>query len=150
MNLTDCGHKHLLGITIRTRNENERSRETAQIPGLWKTFYEEIYKKVLNGETVYGVYSGYESDHAGYFDVSAAVEKVGNEVEQKDVKPIVLQSGKYLKFTSKSEGDNQIWQLWEQVWEFFSDENQELERAYTTDYEVFYPNKEVELYIAIK
>ena len=140
MKLTDCESKHLLGITIRTRNEDEKCQETAQIPGLWKTFYEDIYQKVLNGEIVYSVYSGYESDHSGYFDVSAAVGQDGNETEQSDVKPIELQGGKYLKFTPKSEGANQIWQLWEQVWEFFSDQNQKLERAYTTDYEVFYPN----------
>jgi predicted transcriptional regulator YdeE len=150
MDLVYCNSKHLIGVSIRTRNENEKSQETAQIPGLWKTFYEDIYQKVLNGETVYGVYSNYESDHTGYFDVSAAVDKGGNEAEQSNIKLIELQGGKYLKFTPKRESANQIWRLWEQVWEFFSDESQKLERAYTMDYEVFYPNKEVELYIAIK
>ena len=150
MNLTHCESRQLLGITARTRNEDEKSRATAKIPGLWQTFHEEIYEKVLKGTPVYGVYTGYESDYTGYFDVSAAVEKSNDSGHRANIQVITLQKGQYLKFTPKTTGENQVRELWEQVWTFFSDEQQGLARTYTTDYEVYYPNKEIELYIAIK
>lgn len=150
MNLIQRESKQLLGITTRTRNEDEKSSKTAQIPSLWKKFHEEIYERVLQGTPIYGVYTGYESDYTGYFDLSAAVEKGDNSGYGGDIQTITLQGGSYLKFIPKTVGEKQIWELWEQAWSFFSDRQQSLERAYTTDYEVYYPNQEVELYIAIK
>lgn len=153
MNPTYCESKQLLGITIRTRNEDEKSPETAKISGLWKTFYETIYKKVLHGTLVYGLYSGYESDYTGYFTVSAAVEKAENSSPAAPIQEIEVQEGQYLKFTPKTSGDDAfttMWKLWQQVWAFFSDASQQLKRAYTTDYEVYHPTGDVELYIAVK
>lgn len=150
MNLIHCKSKLLLGITTRTRNKDEQSRRTAKIAGLWQIFHKEVYNKVLQGTPVYGVYTSYESDYTGYFDVSAAVEQRDHSCHEANIQTITLQEGQYLKFLPKTEGENQILKLWEEVWKFFSDEQQELTRAYTTDYEVYYPNQEVELYIAIK
>lgn len=149
MNLMHCEAKQLLGITIRTKNEDEQSLATAKIPALWQKFHEEIYEQVLQGTPVYGVYTSYESDYTGYFDVSAAVEKSDNNGYGAHIQTITLQEGSYLKFTPKTTGENQIRELWEQVWAFFSDEQQKLKRAYTTDYEAYYPSQEVELYIAV-
>lgn len=150
MNLTHCASKQLLGITIRTSNEDEKSSATAKIPGLWQNFHTNIYKQILQGTPIYGVYTGYESDYTGYFDISAAVEKDNNSDDAVNIRPITLQEGQYLKFTPEAIGAHQVPALWEQVWAFFSDEQQKLTRAYTTDYEVYYPNQEVELFIAIK
>lgn len=61
-----------------------------------------------------------------------------------------IPKGRYLKFVPQSTEENKVWTLWEQVWTFFSKENQIFERAYIIYYEVFYPNKDIELYIAIK
>ena len=68
---TSTDTKTITGIATRTTNELELNPETASIPGLWSRFFaENIGEQISNGystDTVYGVYTDYETDHTGAY-----------------------------------------------------------------------------------
>lgn len=132
------------GITIRTNNTDESRSETAQIGKLWGHFYEQIAPKMKEGSKVYGVYSHYESDYNGEFDVSACVDQkvIGT-------KKLVLKSGKYLVFSGKGEMPLAVIEAWKKIWKYFASENIAEKRLYETDYEYYKSPTEVEIYIGV-
>lgn len=149
MEILQCDEKKLVGLKVRTKNENERNASTSKIATLWNKFYDEVYNKVLIGGEVYGVYSGYESDHNGNFDVFAAVESKQDDIVHEGMVTLAIESGKYLVFSTEQSEGNLVLALWQQVWQYFSQEGCPHKRAFTTDYEVFNTNKIIKLHIAI-
>ena len=102
------------------------------------------------GETpppLYGVYSNYESDAMGLFDVLVGAE----EVKQRDgMASVILDEGKYLCFTAKGELPQSVIETWGEIWAYFSDENCKDVRVYKTDFEKYISRDEAEIYIGIK
>lgn len=143
----------LTGPCIRTRNQDEMTPGSGKIPGLWASFYKDILPHVKPGAAVYGIYSNYESDHNGAFDLSAAVacEHLANP--SKDCVNSLIQAGSYLKFSPQTQSEDPVKEviaLWQEVWAYFEDEASEYKRAYSTDFELYHPDQKVELFIAIK
>ncbi len=66
------------GLQVRTRNTDEQRLDTARIAPMWQQFFtEELFDKIPARQSesfVYGVYSNYESDATGHFDVTAGVQ----------------------------------------------------------------------------
>ncbi len=60
------------GIVVRTTNENEMNPSTAKIANLWETFYINASPKLPEKAKIYGIYTNYESDCTGAFDVIAS------------------------------------------------------------------------------
>ncbi|EWH05809.1 hypothetical protein AT00_15330 [Pseudoalteromonas lipolytica SCSIO 04301] len=87
--------KSLSGFKVRTCNANEMSGEGAQIGHLWQRFYSEIAPELTSTSQVYGVYTHYESDVIGDFDVYACTNTPINTVETESVD---LAAGHYLRF----------------------------------------------------
>lgn len=143
----------LMGLSIRTRNEVEMTPGAGKIPGLWESFYQNIAPKLATGTTVYGIYSNYESDHTGLFNLSAAVATSDLPSESKDCVASEIQAGRYLKFRAKTPSEDPVKQvigLWQQVWAYFADDGCAHQRAYTSDFECYQGSQGVELFIAIK
>lgn len=124
--------------SIRTNNFNDE-RVMQKITGLWK----EASERLPKNENTYGVYHEYESDYKGDYSLSIAIEGINGEsfIE-------IPKNEKYRIFkvdTSESQG---IFNTWSKIWE--QEQAGKLKRAYSYDFEKYYPNGEVEIHIAIK
>lgn len=139
--------KTIVGLKTRTKNEDEMNPETAAIGSLWQNFFTNILPTL--GETpppLYGVYSNYESDAMGMFDVVVGAE----EVEQTEgMTSVILNEGKYLCFEAKGELPQAVIATWGEIWAYFSDENCTEKRAYKTDFELYISETEAYVYIGI-
>ncbi|WP_431273302.1 GyrI-like domain-containing protein [Variovorax ureilyticus] len=65
------------GLTARTTNHDENNPQAARISTLWNRFFDErIYEKTphrIADMHLYGVYSAYETDADGAFDITTGV-----------------------------------------------------------------------------
>jgi len=137
----------LNGLKVRTTNQDEMTEGKGKIGSLWQSFFETIAPNLKEDALIYGVYSNYESDHTGLFDVYAATNQPLNEQK---VETVDINEGQYLKFHKTGEMPQAVIELWTEVWNYFSDDNCQHERAYTTDFELYKGLDEVEIAIAIK
>ncbi|UUZ65370.1 GyrI-like domain-containing protein [Polaromonas sp. P1(28)-13] len=139
------------GITVRTTNQSERDPQTAKLAAHWGRFFVEgLFDKIpgrLPDSGMYGVYSAYESDHTGAFDVTAgaAVSALGASAPWRGVE---IQAGKYLVFTAKGAMPQVVVQTWGVIWQFFQD-HPEIQRSYATDFEAYHGPDEVAVHIGI-
>ena len=141
-------NRTIIGLKARTKNEDEMNPKVAKIGALWQNFFENIMP--ILGETpppLYGVYSNYESDAYGEFDVLVGAESV--ELTDNREK-VVLKEGTYLCFESKGEMPQAVIETWGEIWAYFSDENCKEKRAYGTDFEFYLKQNEAEIYIGVE
>lgn len=135
------------GISTTTNNTNEIDENTQKIAPLWEQYAKDnIFNKTFNkakSEAIYGVYSNYKSDLNGDYDITVGVEVI------KPKNAIVIKDEKYLLFTKKGEITQIAFELWEEIWEYFAN-NDEYERAYKVDFEKYSIEDEIEIYISIK
>ena len=137
----------IAGITVRTTNAAEFNPATAKIAGLWGRFFsEDLFNKLpgkLADSPVYGVYSNYESDYMGAFDVTAGVASSQNDGQ------LALQAGEYLVFKGAGLMPQTVLQAWGIVWQYFQS-NPDVKRSYATDYEAYLGTDTVEIHIGIQ
>ena len=143
----------LVGIAVRTTNQQEMNPATAKIGGLWERYFQElIANKISNNtsfESTLAAYTKYESDYNGAYDLI-----VGREVNSLSSIPagmtgVTIPAGRYLRFTATGSMPKALIDTWTYIWKYFSKSSQ-YQRAYTTDYEVHESNNKVDIYIAIK
>ena len=137
----------IAGITVRTTNAAEFNPATAKIAGLWGRFFAEgLYDKLtgkLADSAVYGVYSGYESDYMGAFDVTAGVASSPTNSQ------LMLQAGEYLVFSETGPMPQTVLQTWGVVWQYFQG-HPDVKRSYATDYEAYLGVDSVAIHIGIE
>ncbi|NWB25601.1 GyrI-like domain-containing protein [Pseudomonas gingeri] len=136
------------GPQVRTRNEDERYAETARIGGLWGGFFAEgLAERIANRQPdsrVYGVYSGYESDASGYFDVTVAVAVT---TPAPGYPTLEVQAGPYLVFEGRGAMPQTVIDTWGRIWSYF--EQHPGQRRFATDFEVYTGPDSVAVYIGI-
>ncbi len=142
---------YVIGIAIRTTNENEQS--ATDIPKLWQTFFaENNIAKIPNkiDSSIYCMYTDYEKDHTKPYTtiLGCRVENL-NHVPENMVGKMVEKTT-YNKYTAKGNlAENVVFNEWVKIW------NIESSRAFTTDFEVYGEkaqnpeNAEVEIFIAL-
>jgi len=141
--------KKINGLSIRTDNATEMDPNKGKIPSLWQDFDKAVPVDYKNGERVYGVYSNYESDHTGEFDVVAGFDGTTVPSDSK-LEQVIIPAAKYLVFTHKGDMPQIAIDAWTEVWTYFSNGDGKYQRRYSTDFE-FYPNgNEIEVHIAVK
>ena len=122
--------------TIRTHNIKENTAE--KIGQLWQN----NFAKLTKNEPYYGVYLNYESDFTGYYDVAVAQESKPEDssstIEIED-----LAWYEIFPTTGKS-----VVQTWQHIWN--KEKQGLLKRAYKVDFEKYYPNGKVDIYISIR
>ena len=137
----------ITGICVRTTNAAEFNPVTGKIAGLWGRFFSEGLFDSLPGKLpdspVYGVYSGYESDYMGAFDVTAGV------ATSKAQGLLELQTGEYLVFSATGPMPQTVLQTWGVVWQYFQS-NPNVQRSYATDFEAYLGTDKVEIHIGIQ
>jgi predicted transcriptional regulator YdeE len=140
---------HLAGITTRTTNAAEFSPATAQIAPLWQRFFSERVAQSVPGYTpqsaLYGVYSGYESDAMGAFDVSAAV--LATEVPA-GLQAVTVPAGPYLVFEAQGPMPATVIALWAAVWQYFQGQPSH-PRRYGSDFEEYSGEGRIAIYIGV-
>ncbi|TWX57703.1 GyrI-like domain-containing protein [Colwellia hornerae] len=140
--------KKINGIATRTNNAAEMDPNNGKIGTLWQTFDKTVPVDYRNGERVYGVYTNYQSDQTGEFTVLAGFD--GKLLPRKiNLEQVVIPEGKYLVFTHQGEMPQIAIDAWTEVWHYFSSEQAEYKREYSTDFE-FYPNaNQIDVHIAV-
>lgn len=128
------------GTSVRTNNALEASG-SGKLAGLWTRYYESYPP---SQETVYGVYSDYESNASGSYTVTAGTRasSMGDSV-------VTLKPGTYLEFPAEGQMPGAIIDAWKSVWEFFS-KNQPYKRAFETDFEQYNGPTSAAIYIGVK
>lgn len=141
----------IIGIETETTNENGKSAE--DLGKLWEQFYgENVPSKIPNkaGNEVYSIYTDYETDYKGKY-----TSIIGLKVSSLDQIPDGLigrefNGGEYRRFVAKGQMPNAVMETWKEIWT----KDNELNRKYTADFEVYGQksqngeNSEVEIYIA--
>lgn len=138
------------GVAVRTRNSDEFNLATAKIGPLWVQFFSQQYPEKIPGQSqpprMLGVYSGYESDASGAFDVT-----VGMAVQSAvpELASLVIQGGRYLVFDCEGALPAAVIQGWAQVWTYFQTKC-EHRRRFDTDFEDYLGPQQVKIYIGIE
>ncbi|PAJ72228.1 hypothetical protein CJF42_22400 [Pseudoalteromonas sp. NBT06-2] len=149
MNTIEINSFNVTGLVVRTTNAEEMNPSTAKIGVLWERFYKNVSSKLNENSQVYGLYTNYESDATGAFDVVACSDTLSPESLENSAN-FQISSGKYLKFSCKGEMPQAVIKLWGEIWKYFNSNNCPHARAYTTDFEYYKNNDEIEISIAIK
>ena len=122
--------------TIRTHNIKENTAE--KIGQLWQN----NFAKLTKNEPYYGVYLNYESDFTGYYDVAIAQEsKPEGSFSTIEIEDLTW----YEIFPTNCES---VAQTWQHIWN--KEKQGLLKRAYKVDFEKYYPNGKVDIYISIR
>lgn len=125
-----------LFATIRTHNTKENTAE--KIGQLWQN----NFAKLTKNEPYYGVYLNYESDFTGYYDVAVAQEsKPEGSLSTIEIEDLTW----YEIFPTTCE---LVVQTWQRIWN--KEKQGLLKRAYKVDFEKYYPNGKVDIYISIR
>lgn len=149
MNISEVSGFEATGFVIRTTNADEVDPSTAKIGELWAKFDTNAAPNLTEKSNVFGIYTNYESDFKGAFDVIACSDTLSPETLPDSVK-VNVTSGKYVTFSASGEMPQTLIDLWGEVWSYFSAENCLYERAYTTDFEYYKSAHEVEVSIAVR
>lgn len=147
MQVKQLKSKTLTGLKVRTCNANEMNTDTAKIANLWQMFGEKYGPKLSSSTKVYGVYTNYETDMTGDFDVIACCDDANITIAN-SVK-VVTAEGQYLVFSATGEMPDAIIDLWGEIWQYFSSEDCKYTRTYSSDFEYYKSDSEVEVAIAI-
>lgn len=149
MELRFALEKTIHGLSTRTDNATEMNPNKGKIGALWQAFDKSVPVDYKNGERVYGVYSDYESDHTGAFTVLAGFDGTSLPLNVK-LEKITIPEAKYLVFTHKGEMPQIAIDAWTEVWNYFSKDEVEHQRLYSTDFEFYANGSEIEVHIAVK
>ncbi|MCU0117587.1 GyrI-like domain-containing protein [Pseudomonas sp. B2M1-30] len=138
------------GLRVRTTNAAEHNAETAKIGPMWGRFFAEGLAQVIPGKLtespVYGVYSAYESDASGAFDVTAGVAVTDPST---DFETIRIESGDYLVFSASGAMPDTVISTWGYIWNHFQT-NPHLQRRFATDFEAYTGPESVSIYIGVR
>lgn len=135
------------GVAVRTDNETEMT-EQGKIPELWQRFWSQLGVNQETGENAFGVYTNYETDETGQFDVIAGINSEAKLIHE-NTEQVTIAAGKYLVFTQQGDMPEAVIEAWTQVWRYFSQPDAGYQRKFTTDFERYIAEDKVEVYIAI-
>lgn len=142
----------VIGISVRTTNEKNQAAK--DIANLWGKFMNEnildaIPNKIDN--TVYSIYTDYESDHSKPYTAILGCKVADLNSIPEGMTGKSFDGGDYVKLSAK--GDlmkGLIVNKWTEIWDM------NLDRAFTTDFEVFGEkaqnpaDAEIDFYIALR
>ena len=122
------------GLFARTTNADEANPATGRIPALWGRFFaENVMGATPHRDPAemrnFGVYSNYESNAQGAFDVTAGVAVTEGATVQ-------IESGNYLVFEANGPMPHAVVAAWAAAWQYFEG-HPEIKRRYVSDFEAY-------------
>ena len=152
MTATKFNEFHVIGLSVRTRNEDQHI--TNDIQNLWNTFMAKgIAHKIPNKleDTLFGVYTDYEYGPNGDYTLTVGCKVSNLEDIPEGMTGTTIQHGNYSQFTAKGDvTKDAIPKAWDKIWKT------DLNRAFVTDFEVYDhravdpTNAEVDIFIGVK
>ena len=143
---------YVVGISVRTTNENGKAMQ--DIPALWQRFMTEgVIGKLTNrvGEESYAVYTDYEKDHTKPYTMILGYRVENLEGVPEGMIGKKIENSSYEKFVAKGDlTKTAVVDEWMKIW------NSDIDRTYTSDFEVYGSkaqdptNGEAEIFIAVK
>jgi predicted transcriptional regulator YdeE len=132
----------VVGPRARTTNAAESDPGTARIPALWHAYL------ASPGAETYSVYSDYESERIGAYDVTVGTPP--HATAPIDWARVDVPGGRYLVFANEGAIPDAVVDAWRAVWAYF-DGRSDVRRAYTADFERYDPARpgRVEIHVAI-
>ena len=133
------------GLTTRTCNKDERDPQSARIGKLWDQFFDQCAYEAphrVDDMRLYGVYSRYESDQDGAFDMTAGVAVAGEPAT------VHIEAGDYLVFSGQGQMPQMVLALWESVWQYF-EQHPQLRRTYRSDFESYGGPDQVDIHVGV-
>lgn len=134
------------GLTVRTTNGEESIPATARIGALWGRFFgEQTYASTPHRSAdtrIFGVYSAYESDANGAFDITTGVAVSDGEGS------IPIEAGNYLVFNGQGEMPHMVIATWQRIWQYF-EAHPDVQRSYCSDFEAYEGPDKVAVHIGI-
>lgn len=150
MKITNVDGFTVQGLLARTCNADEAQPSHARIGKLWADFGAQLAPSLALGALTYGVYHHYESNANGPFDVL-----VGTNAPMSDTPNLLvlsevnIVSGSYIVFEANGTMPQAVVQAWERIWRYFAEPHCPHSRAFTTDFERYGSQGQVEVFIAV-
>jgi predicted transcriptional regulator YdeE len=135
----------IAGLTVRTTNREESDPQSARIGKLWTRFFDErAYDRPnrVNDMRLYSVYSAYESDAHGAFDITTGV------AVSDDPATVRIEAGDYLVFSGQGEMPQMVLAVWQAIWQYF-EQHPEITRTYRSDFEAYSGPDQVAIHIGV-
>lgn len=148
MNVIHVNEKNIFGLVERTNNKSEMNPQTGKIASLVERFDASVSVNYRNGARVFTVYSEYETDASGDYSVLVGTDKV--ESSRVELESVKIQEGNYLVFSAQGQIPNIVFDTWFEIWSYFENKNCPHIRGYTTDFEFYKSQNEIEIHIAIQ
>ncbi len=150
--LRQADAKRVAGLALRTDNVVESRAGGGRIPGLWQRFRTEDWFARLEQLGAFGppvaVYSTYESDVTGSFQILAGREITASVGVPAPLQVVAVPAGSYLVFHSTGPLPDSVIKGWQEVWAYFERPGTAT-RAYTFDLEIYPDARSVEIWIAV-
>lgn len=121
---------------VQQRLNNDIANE--MIPTLWQNNFD----KLPQGHHCYGIYFNYATNHQADYDFAIASEAV----LETDIPVIEVEDLSFYE-VFRCQVD-EIYQTWQLIWK--KEQQGLLKRAYSVDFEKYYPDGLVEIYIAVE
>ena len=152
MNIVKLESFSVIGIKVRTTNENEQAAK--DIVALWNTFMSQnCIDKIPNkvSTAVFSIYTNYESDYTKPYDTILGCKVSSVDEVPNGMVAHTVNSSVYKKCIAKGDlSKNVVYNKWLEIWEAKED------RLYTSDFEIYGEaasnpeNAEVPIYVAVK
>jgi predicted transcriptional regulator YdeE len=150
MKMVEINRVTVQGLVVRTRNADEAQPSTARIGALWAEFGQQIAPSLAPGALTYGVYHHYESNADGMFDVLAGADAQSAPFgDALGLTRVDIANGPYLVFETHGAPPQAVIEAWGQIWRYFADPECVHQRAYTTDFERYQVDGQIDIYIAV-
>ena len=138
--------KKAAGITARTNNHAPDMGSV--IGGLWESFYAKgVYDSIPADRRgcVLGIYSDYESDENGDYDMTAACEVADDTGLPENLRIRTIPAGRYAKFVVRGDVQQALVQFWMELW------SMNLNRTFQADFEEYHgmTGEEAEIHVYI-
>jgi len=133
MNQTTLNPFYVMGIAVRTTNENMQAAQ--DIGALWNRFMSENIADQIPGKvdpSIYSVYCEYEKDHTRPYTTLLGCRVNSIDHIPEGMKAITIAEGSYATFTAKGNlMEGAVYKAWLDIWDAG------LDRAFATDFEVY-------------
>jgi predicted transcriptional regulator YdeE len=127
----------VMGLFVRTTNAVEMSGNQGKIGPLWSEFMRggaEAIPGVIEQGTVYAVYTHYESDETGAYDLILGRSVQPEQQVPENMKIVHIPAARYLVFSATDSSPDAIKAAWMNVYRYFADHTGQ-RRAFTFDFE---------------
>jgi predicted transcriptional regulator YdeE len=142
---------HIIGIDIRTTNEDGRSFN--DIPPLWERFMkEECAAKIPNklDNDIYAVYTNFENEgknNQGMYSLIIGCNVAPETTPPKNFTKIIIPSGNYRVFPVEKGRPDKVGEAWQSIWAI--PESEKHKWSFICEFECYYASNEIDIYIGV-